>query len=84
MKELRDFRDEVLLHTGIGRRFVALYYQYSPPVADVIADNPILRSLTRILLTPVVYAVVYPLAAIAVTLLVLAALVFRHRQKKYG
>ncbi len=84
VQELRDFRDEVLLHTGIGRRFVALYYQYSPPVADVIAENPVLRSLTRILLTPVVYAVVYPLAAIAVTLLVLAALVFRHRQKKYG
>ncbi len=81
VKELRDFRDDVLLHTEIGRRFVALYYQYSPPVADIIADNVVLKSITRILLTPVVYAVIYPLAASFIILLLMGALVFRHTRK---
>ena len=77
VKELRGFRDNVLLHSDMGQRFVALYYRYSPPIADVIAENVVLRTMTRMLLTPVVYAVVYPLMAIFFALIVISALVFR-------
>jgi len=57
---LREFRDEYLLPSYTGRRLVAFYYQYSPPVADFIADRDWLRTLTRALLSPVVFAVLFP------------------------
>ncbi len=60
---LRRFRDRCLLTNGPGRRFVALYYRYSPPVARVIAAHAPLRLLVRILLTPLVLAAEYPLGA---------------------
>jgi HYDIN/CFA65/VesB-like, Ig-like domain len=62
---LRDFRDQVLQHTEAGRSFVRLYYRYSPPVAHYIAERDGLRVLTRLALTPLVYALSDPLAALA-------------------
>jgi hypothetical protein len=63
VQHLRAFRDEYLLTNVPGRAFVALYYRISPPLADFIARHPVLRGITRLLLTPVVVAVVHPLAA---------------------
>jgi len=51
---LRDFRDTFLLHNGLGRRLVALYYTFSPPLADGIAQNAFLRFTVRMLLLPFV------------------------------
>lgn len=45
--ELRRFRDDILLPNRIGERFVKLYYQFSPPIAGVIAKNKILQKATR-------------------------------------
>jgi spore coat protein A, manganese oxidase len=61
VKVLRDFRDRRLMTNTLGQSFVALYYRYSPPVADFISRHPALRGVTRIVLTPIVYAVAYPL-----------------------
>ncbi len=69
---LRKLRDNVLKKTYLGREFISLYYEYSPPLAAIISDNQFLRFLTRVLLTPVVYSVAYPLAA----MLALIALIF--------
>lgn len=55
---LRTFRDDYLLSNTAGRKFVSLYYHYSPPLAHYIADHKALRVLTRILLAPFV-AIVY-------------------------
>lgn len=60
VKALRAFRDNHLMTNALGRKFVATYYKYSPPIADLIAGNEWLRTITRALLTPIVYAVNYP------------------------
>jgi hypothetical protein len=55
---LREFRDVVLLKSTVGSQFVALYYWLSPPVADFIAGNELLRTLVReFLVDPIVRVV---------------------------
>ncbi|PLX93926.1 MAG: hypothetical protein C0621_06540 [Desulfuromonas sp.] len=52
---LRSFRDRVLLPTSIGRFAVESYYRLSPPLADFIAESPLLRRGARMVLAPVVW-----------------------------
>ena len=54
VKILRQFRDVYLLPSALGSAFVDLYYQYSPPIADVIAKHKSLRRAVRITLMPLV------------------------------
>jgi hypothetical protein len=55
---LREFRDAVLLKDTLGSLFVALYYRLSPPVADFIARNEVVRTLVReLLVDPIVWLV---------------------------
>jgi len=51
---LRDFRDRFLLGNTVGDSFVRLYYTYSPPIANFIAEHDSLRAMVRISLLPVV------------------------------
>ena len=51
---LRAFRDRALMLTEPGRTLVDLYYRYSPPLADIIAENERLKHVTRNILAPVV------------------------------
>jgi hypothetical protein len=53
---LRRFRDEVLLESSAGQKFVELYYEYSPPVADVIRESETLKAVARTALKPLVWA----------------------------
>lgn len=81
---LRRFRDNVLMQSGPGREFVALYYRYSPPLAAVIAENEFLRSITRVMLTPIVYAVAYPVIALLVLVGALALVGRRRKHLMFG
>lgn len=80
---LRAFRDEHLLTHSWGRQFVAFYYRHSPPLASFISDSAVLRGITRGVLAPVVYAVLYPLATVVLMIVVLSgAALYRHRRKR--
>jgi hypothetical protein len=45
---LREFRDEVLLPNRLGARLVSFYYRTSPPIADLISQNELLRTAVRV------------------------------------
>ena len=51
---LRDFRDAYLVNSDVGKWMVDGYYSFSPPWADVIAGNSVLRFVVRVLLLPFV------------------------------
>ena len=78
---LRDFRDHVLLRTSVGREFVQFYYANSPMLADYIARHEGARTATRVALTPLVYAMAYPLPALCVLLAAFGMLRYRRRAR---
>jgi hypothetical protein len=54
VKILRNFRDRFLTNNILGKSFVNLYYQYSPPLASFIAKHDNLRLIVRMTLFPIV------------------------------
>ncbi|MFX0203915.1 MAG: CFI-box-CTERM domain-containing protein [Candidatus Hodarchaeota archaeon] len=56
VKILGKLRDKYLLTSYLGRTLVSLYYKNSPELANLIAKRPILQSVTRIGLRPLVGA----------------------------
>ncbi len=50
---LRLFRDVYLRSNPVGRDLVRFYYTYSPPLADIVARQPLLRSMVRSVVQPV-------------------------------
>lgn len=66
---LRRFRDQCLLTNEPGQWMVETYYRLSPPIADQIAQSPLLRAVVRILLLPLVgfaTALLHPLFSVGV------------------
>ena len=54
VKVLREFRDRYLVKSRIGRRFVELYYEYSPAAAEFISKRKLIKLGVRHQLLPVV------------------------------
>lgn len=77
---LRDFRDTYLLSNPAGKIFVKMYYRLSPPVADFISKHESLRTAARWTLTPVVYGIIYPLAAPSMVVVLAGGFVFYRRR----
>ncbi len=75
---LRRFRDHILLTNAPGRWLVDTYYRYSPPLANYISHHEGWRRLVRWLLTPLVWAVAYPLSLL---LLLISGYVLLTRRK---
>jgi len=44
---LREFRDAVLLPNSLGAKLLAFYYEMSPPIANVVSRNDVLRTAVR-------------------------------------
>lgn len=79
VQALRNFRDTYLLTNRPGRAFVALYYHFSPPIADFIAQHETFRLMVRLLLTPIVLAFVNPELSILIILLIPVCWAIRRR-----
>ncbi|MDH5466716.1 MAG: hypothetical protein OEY25_04790 [Candidatus Aminicenantes bacterium] len=54
VKVLREFRDRYLVESRLGRRFVELYYKYSPAAAEFISKHKVIRMGVRHQLLPVI------------------------------
>lgn len=81
---LRRFRDDVLLKTAAGTKFVEFYYRTSPPIAEVIAGSPFLRFITRSALYPVVGVVslvMNPIHLMSVLAGILLTMIFFRKKK---
>ncbi|MDD3270018.1 MAG: hypothetical protein PHX14_11910 [Syntrophomonadaceae bacterium] len=83
---LRSFRDKFLLTNTLGKAFVKFYYRNSPPIANYIAHNALLKAGVRGFLAPVVgvvYLLFHPvLMTLAVGLILLGFVVYRTRKRK--
>ena len=79
VKTLRDFRDNYLLTNELGRMFVSFYYNNSPAIADKIASSDVSKTMVRIVLTPVVYIIKYPLTIFFSLLVILFGYFIRRR-----
>ncbi|HEY0136437.1 MAG TPA: CFI-box-CTERM domain-containing protein [Nannocystis sp.] len=53
VQALRWFRDAYLKTSPIGRDLVRFYYTYSPPLARIVAHQPVLRGTVRVVLQPI-------------------------------
>ncbi len=81
---LRNFRDNYLLTNNPGRALVALYYHYSPPIADFIAQHDNIRLVVRLLLTPIVLMVANPEMTLLILLLIPVCWIVRSRVQGVG
>ena len=79
---LREFRDQYLLKYSAGQKFVALYYRYSPPLANYISGHESLRAVIRGIISVVVAVIQYPLAFMFVILFISITACWWYRQKR--
>jgi alpha-tubulin suppressor-like RCC1 family protein len=79
---LRAFRDTCLMTNRAGRSFVDFYYRCSPPLANLIARHPALRTITRCALTPLVYGVVHSFLFGLIPLLSLVWIYLEKRRRR--
>ena len=71
---LRQFRDDYLLTNSIGQHLVALYYHFSPPIADTIRDNKTLQTIARIALFPAVLLALFFVKTTLITKIICIAI----------
>jgi len=58
VQQLREIRDNSLLHTASGTSFMGtfndFYYSFSPIIADYERENPMFREMVKVAITPMV------------------------------
>jgi hypothetical protein len=74
---LREFRDTHLLASTPGRKFVQLYYRYSPPVAELLQESEVLECAVRCILNLVILFIEIPWLIILLLALTVSFLIVR-------
>jgi uncharacterized repeat protein (TIGR01451 family) len=82
VQALRAFRDRYLQRSALGRAFIRFYYRHSPPIAAVIAEHAWLRFLVRMLLTPLVLTIAFPLRALLLAAVAATTLLAMNRRAR--
>jgi len=58
VQQLREFRDNKLLNTELGKGFMSTfndaYYSFSPVIADYERENPVFKEIVKITITPMI------------------------------
>lgn len=54
IQSLRDVRDAYLINTALGTAFADAYYRISPPIARLVSEYPVAKTVVRAALAPVV------------------------------
>jgi uncharacterized delta-60 repeat protein len=87
---LSAFRDKYLKTTAAGRKFVQLYYHFSPSLAESVSHSWLLRKITQALLLPLVgvsYCMLYPAIFMKILVILVTTGVFfcsrRMRRKQH-
>lgn len=73
---LREFRDNFLLNYQWGQYFVDWYYQTSPMYAKIIEQYPVLKVLIRVVLTPIVLLITYPIINFALIIFLVSFILY--------
>ena len=71
---LRHFRDAFLKSSAPGKQLIAMYYQLSPPLAELISESPMLQQITQTLLGPITmlaYFSLYPMFTLKLFIILL-------------
>ena len=50
VRDLRQFRDNFLIHKKLGRLFIKLYYKHGPTLAWFVSKNKLRRSIAKIII----------------------------------
>lgn len=82
VRALREFRDQHLLKYVAGQKFVALYYRYSPPLANYISRHESFRAVMRGVIFVLVAVIQYPLVFMLAGLFGAATVWWRYKLKQ--
>jgi hypothetical protein len=74
---LRRFRDTHLIASTPGRKFVQLYYRYSPPIAELLREREVLKCAVRGILNLIILFIEIPWLLILLLSLAVSFLIVR-------
>jgi len=74
---LREFRDQVLMKSGMGKTFVKFYYSLSPGLVKIFQKYDILKQISKTLLVPLIYLILYPALLILLPIFFIFLLLLR-------
>ncbi len=84
LNRLRDFRDRVLLKSATGVKWVKLYYDLSPALVKLLQKSDLLKEISVVLIVPLIFLILYPVALIVVPMFLLFLLLLRRSQAGSG
>jgi len=77
VSRLREFRDKVLMKSGVGRTFVKFYYSLSPGLVKILQKYDLLKIILKALVVPLIHIILYPAVLILLPIFFILPLLLR-------